>query len=111
MAENLVSKQEHETLSEFQSKVDRAKMENGFREDGDPEHWVETCPQIIKYFNRQGLGKSDYFIYQGVKVTEVGKSDAIKERLAKQIGQINHGNAEAHMNQMTEVKAKAGVAG
>lgn len=103
---NLVSKEHIETLTEFQAKVDAAKMEGIL---GDDESiWVETSPAICKYMNRNGLGKSGYFDYQGVKVCEMGKSEEIKENLSRQLGEIVHGDAT--VNQITKTRHVAGSA-
>jgi hypothetical protein len=95
---NLVSKEQHETLTEFQHKVDQAKM-NG-------DKWVETSPAIIKYFNRNGLGKSKYFDYQGLRICEYGKSEELQEDLDTQLGNLLYGKDEAKVNQVTETKPK-----
>ena len=103
MKENLVSKEHIETLTEFQAKVDHAKMEGP--QDDDEHVWVETSPAICKYYVRSGLGKAGYFDFQGVKVCEYGKSAEIKEGLAMQIGQLVHGDAK--VNQITQTKPQA----
>ncbi len=103
----MVSKEEVETLTFFQAKVDRAKMAGP--EDGDECIWVETSPAICKYFCRAGMGKAEYFDYQGVKVCETGKSAELKERMARQLGDLVHG--DAHVNQITQTRPVAGVAG
>src|SRR5271167_1458500 len=59
LSENLVTKEHVESLTEFQAKVDAAKMEAA--ENGDSEVWVETSDAVCKYFNRKGLGKAGYF--------------------------------------------------
>lgn len=100
LKENLVSKEQHETLTEFQAKVDRAKMEGP---NGDDELiWVETTPAICRYFCRQGLGKAQYFDYQGVKVCENGKSEELRTEMARQIGDLVH--KDAAVNQVTSVR-------
>ena len=106
----MVSKQEVETLSEFEAKVDAAKMEavESGNDDGEPI-WVETSEQICKYFNRKaGMGPSGYFHYRGVQVCPHGKSEEIKTRLARQIGELAHG--DAHVNQISATKAKTAAA-
>ena len=41
------------------------------------DEWIETTPEIIKHYNREGLGGAEYFIYSGVKVCEKGKLESI----------------------------------
>lgn len=44
-------------------------MELQYNGDG----WIETTPEIIKYYNRSGLGPANYFLFEGIKVCEYGK--------------------------------------
>jgi len=113
LKENLVSKEHVETLTEFQAKVDQAKMDA--LQDDETEVWVETSEAICNYYNRKsgGLGRSGYFDYQGdqrvaVKVCPYGKSEEIKARLARQIDQINH-PGDGVVGGATESRAKAGT--
>ncbi len=101
MKENLVSSAEIETLTQFEAKVDKAKMDAALEDETDPI-WVETSSAICQYFNRRGLGKSGYFDYKGVKVCETGKSEQIKENLARQLGEIVHG--DSHVNQVESTR-------
>jgi hypothetical protein len=103
LKENLITKEEAETLSEFQAKIDRAKMD-GLQGD-DEDLWVETSPAICRYYVRVGLGKAGYFHYQGVKVCEYGRSEEIKKRDAVQLGELVFG--DAHVNQVTSSVPKA----
>lgn len=44
---------------------------------------IEVDRRVIEHFNRNSLGGFDavgYFVYQGVKVYEVGKREAAEER-------------------------------
>jgi hypothetical protein len=86
----LITKQQRETLSEFQSKIDIATIEG--------EEWVETSPEIISHYVRSGLGKSGYFIFKNIKVCEYGKCEALKSDMSRQVGDIVHG--DAHVNQV-----------
>ena len=91
MEANLVTKKEHETLTEFQAKIDHALIQG--------DEWVETTPEIIKYYNRNGLGKhSEYFIYKNIKVCLNGQGDRIREQLETQIGNLVYGKDEARVN-------------
>lgn len=56
------------TLYDFKDLVSQAKL--------DGEEWVETTAEIIKHFNPQGLKGGKYFIYDGVKVCEMGTQEA-----------------------------------
>jgi hypothetical protein len=42
------------------------------------QEWVETTPEIIATLQPKGLGGAKYFIYNGVKVCEMGKIDEIE---------------------------------
>lgn len=80
-----------ETINTFRDKISIAKLEG--------EEWVETTPEIIRYFNRSGLGKvhgkeAKYFVYDGIKVCENGKKDEIIKEEAVQRGQLMHGASE-----------------
>ena len=106
LSENLISKDEVETLSAFQSKVDRAKMENVAADSKEPA-WVETSEAICKYFCRAGLGKAGYFDYQGVRVCPYGQAAGLMEGLKVQLGTLIYGKDEARVNQITAVKPQA----
>ncbi len=101
MKESLVSKDEIETLTQFESKVDQAKM-RAVADDEVGPIWVETSPAICNYFNRRGLGKSCYFDYKGVKVCETGRSEELKTQLARQLGELVHG--DSHVNQVEQTR-------
>lgn len=58
------------------------------------EEWVETSPEIIQYFNRNGLNGAKFFIYEGIKVAPFGESEAIEGSNHEQLGQRIHGTAE-----------------
>lgn len=89
----MITEKHHETLTEFQSNIDAAKM-NG-------DEWVETTPEIIKYYNRNGLGKhAKYFIFHNIKVCERGQLQAIQSEMDRQLGKINFGDDEATVNQV-----------
>lgn len=67
-----------ESISLFLDKIAVAQANN--------EEWVETSPEIIKHFNRNGLGGSEYFVYQGIKVCEYGQSEKIEKDMDTPIG-------------------------
>jgi len=41
------------------------------------QEWIETSKEVIDYFNPNGLGGKDYFIFNGVKVRETGSSPKV----------------------------------
>lgn len=75
-----------QTLGEFEGIVAHALHEG--------EEWVETTPEIVKYFNRNGLKGADYFIYKGIKVCEYGKREAIVDHENEQMDYRLHGKGE-----------------
>lgn len=75
-----------ETLSQFKAKLDYAKMEG--------DEWVETTPEIINYFNRNGLGDAGYYIHEGIKVCLIGTRDKIIEKESQQMDRRLHGETE-----------------
>jgi hypothetical protein len=87
---------ERETLNMFYDKIHRATIEK--------EEWIETSAEIMKHFNRNGLGKAKYFIFQNVKVCEFGQSEKIQEELDVQLGQSLYGNKEGVVNLGVEAK-------
>lgn len=99
LQKNLVSKEHHDTINSFFDKIHRATIEG--------QEWVETTKEIIDHYNKQGLGRSEYFIFQGIKVTEYGKSERIQKELSKQLGQVLYGDSEGITNQGTTVVMKA----
>ena len=70
-----------ESLSTFKDKIDLAIMQS--------EEWVETTPEIIKYFNPAGLNGSKFFIYKGIKVCPMGESDKIDDEINQDLN-ITH---------------------
>lgn len=75
-----------ETVSSFMDKIARAKA--------DGIEYIETSPEMIQFYNRNGLNGSEYFIYSGIKVFPEGKAEAILNKEAEQIGQRIHGIQE-----------------
>lgn len=59
------------------------------------EEWVETTPEIIDHFNKQGLGGARYFVYKGIKVCAEGELEPIQEYLAKTMEERVHGTKYA----------------
>lgn len=102
LTENLVSKDHVETLTEFEAKVDQAKMK-AVRE-GQKIVWVETSPAILRYIGLDG--KAGYVDYKGtqkvaVKICEYGQAEKLQKELRKQVGELAHGDAKA--NQANEL--------
>lgn len=50
---------------------------------------VEAPLEVIKHFMPQGLGESEYFWFQGVKVYEKGKKEESQKREAQTLEEIN----------------------
>lgn len=67
-----------DTLSEFSKRIDSAKMAG--------ERWVETSPEIIRYFNPRGLGGAKYFTYSGILVCEFGKIEEAENQMDNETG-------------------------
>lgn len=93
---NLITKKEHETINTFFDKIHKATMEN--------QEWVETSEEIINHYNKGGLGRSEYFIFQNIKVCAYGKSERLQKELARQMGEILYGASEAKVNQGVTTK-------
>lgn len=85
-------KAQTDTLNDFEMRVHRAKI------SGD--EWVETSDEIINYYNKSGMGKSQtgkdnlYFLYKGVKVCVFGMADKAEAQMSEQGGRIVHGPTE-----------------
>lgn len=90
----MIDKEQHDTINSFYDKIHKATIED--------TGWVETSPEIIRHYNKSGLGKSDYFIFQGIKVCEYGKREAIQKALSRQLGSILYGDDEGKVNQGTD---------
>lgn len=56
--------------------------------------WVETTPEVINHFNRNGVGKVGYFIFNGIKVCEVGKLQTILGEESIPLSERIHGAEE-----------------
>lgn len=97
---NLISKEQRDTINSFFDKIHLATI--------NEEEWVEISPEIIKHYNKQGLGRSGYFIFQGIKVCEYGKKDELQKGMSRQIDCINHGDDSGHVNQITKTRPVAG---
>lgn len=98
---NSLEKQEHETINSFFDKIHRATIEG--------HEWVETSPEIINHYNKSGLGHSEYFIYQNVKVCEYGKSEELQKGLSRQLGEILYGKEEGKVHQGEKTRVVAGT--
>lgn len=59
------------TVSRFLDAISHAKMTG--------EESIETTQEVINHFNRQGLNGAKFFIYSGIKVYPLGKSDEIED--------------------------------
>ena len=61
---------------------------------GQSDGTIETSEDVIKYYNPNGLGKSQYFFYKNIKVYPVGKRDEIDEMENEQMGRRLFGKSE-----------------
>lgn len=75
-----------ETVSQFLDKIIQAQ--------GSKTEWIETTPEIIAHYNRNGLGGKNYFIYGGIKVCEKGKLEETIAQENEQLGVRLHGPME-----------------
>ena len=82
-----------ETIHRFYEKIHEAKMAR--------QEWIETSEEIIDHYNPDGIGQAGFFIFQGIKCAPFGKKDALVAEMSKSLGQINHGDQEAKVNQAT----------
>lgn len=58
------------------------------------EDEIEASDEIIKYYNRNGLGEAKYFIFEGIKVYPMGKTEEIQKTEAEGLAQRLHGAKE-----------------
>ena len=72
-----------ELLSDFQRKIDNAKMTGS--------KYVETTDEIISYYNPTGLQGAKYFNYQGIFVCSYGKIEEIEKELEQPHYEKMHG--------------------
>lgn len=68
----------------FMSEVSRAHHK------GETE--MEVSPRIIEHYNPNGLGNSEYFIYENVKVYPEGHKERIKKEEAITLEEKMHGS-------------------
>ena len=95
LSANLIDKKEYETIHTFFDKIHKATI--------DGEEFVETSDEIIKHYNKNGLGpNANYFIFQGIKVCPFGQLESIREELERPLALIIHGDTEG-----TEAVVKA----
>jgi len=73
-------------IRDFQSDIARCQHE------GVPE--LEASPEIIKYYNQKGMNGTEHFIYQGITVYPVGRTQEIKDKEQEQMNKRNHGVKE-----------------
>lgn len=71
-------------LFSFEQKITEAKV-NG-------QEWVETTEAIISHFNPKGLCGREYFIYKGVKVCSMGRSEDINDKIEIPLYTLNKDN-------------------
>ncbi len=79
-----------ETVSQFLDKIAVAKSSG--------EEWVETSPEIIMHYNRHGLNGAKFFIFEGIKVCELGKLDEIIKEIEEPLHYKMYGASEAKID-------------
>jgi len=58
---------------------------------------LESSNEIIKYYNRGGLGDAKYFIFEGIKVYPLGQMETIKKEAEEQMSVRLHGHKEGRV--------------
>ncbi len=56
--------------------------------------WVETTPEIVKYYNPRGLGRSKHFIFQGIHVCAEGDLAKAQEIIDRDLNEMTFGPNE-----------------
>ena len=85
-AERKPKKAPEDSQNEFENRIARAQL-NG-------EAWVETTPNILQLFNRNGLNGAKYFVYKGVKVCLQGEAEQIEKDEALTIEERTFGKTK-----------------
>lgn len=75
-----------ETVSTFESKVAYAKNRG--------ETWVETSKEVLNFYNPNGMGKNQFFSYNGILVCEFGKIDECENSMNADLQRQIHGQQE-----------------
>lgn len=75
------------TLNDFEADISHALMND--------DVWVETTPEIMAYFNRNGMGGARHFIYKGIKVCLPGDAGKIEAEESKTAEERIHGTKPA----------------
>jgi hypothetical protein len=81
---------QNESVGDFIGRIATAQLDG--KDTGEIQS-IEASEKIIKHFNRKGLGGSEYFIYQGVKVYPLGKTEEIEERESISADERMHGTS------------------
>lgn len=74
-------------MSAFQATVKAAKMQG--------VESLEATDEIIQYLNPTGLNGAKFFIYDGIKVFPVGKTDEIEAEMNESLYKKLHGENTA----------------
>lgn len=72
-------------------KVNEFRNMIAFAQSSDKEY-IETTPEVISFFNKNGLNGKDHFIYQGIKVFPEGRAKEILEYEARDMTAESFGN-------------------
>lgn len=79
-------------VNEFESDISLAQSEG--RES------IEATEQIINHFNKKGLKGSSYFIYKGIKVYPLGKTEEIESEESIPATEKMHGTSDGTVNRL-----------
>lgn len=78
-----------ESVYSFLDKIATAKREG--------LEWVETTPDMIRHYNRNGLNGAKYFVFEGIKVCEHGMSEKLEEDHSEDMAVKLHGKNEGKL--------------
>lgn len=55
---------------------------------------MEASPEIIQYYNKKGLNGAEHFIYAGISVFPLGRTEEIKAKENEDLSKRLHGAKE-----------------
>lgn len=82
-----------ETVNEFMGKIAVAQSQ-GLES-------IETTNEMIAHFNKKGLNGGKYFIYGGIKVYPLGKTEEIEEDEQTPLTEKLHGTQDGTFEGLT----------
>lgn len=81
---------ENESVGDFIGRIATAQLDE--KDTGEIQS-IEASDKLIKHFNRKGLNGALYFIYNGVKVYPIGKTEEIEAQEAVSADERMHGTS------------------